>query len=79
MVWWLSRVVWVVMAWVKSWVVAWVSWIVWVVAIAPIGIIAYIPVPVVPRVARIAIPRVVEWVYVDAPAVVPRRRVDAER
>ena len=71
------------MAWVKSWVVAWVvAWvsrIVWVVAISPIGIIAYIPVPVVPRVARITIPRVVEWVYVDAPAVVPRRRVDAER
>ena len=68
MVRWLSRVV-VVMVTRE---VTRASWIVWVVAIAPIGIIAYIPVPVVPRVARIAIPRVVEWVYVDAPAIVPR-------
>ena len=64
---------WIVRSWVVTRVIAWVSRIVWIVAIAPIRVIADIPVPIVPRVVRVAIPRVVEWVYVYVPAVVPRR------
>jgi hypothetical protein len=35
------------------------------------GVVTYCPIPVVPRVARIAPHRVVEWIYMVAPTIVP--------
>lgn len=49
-----------------------------VVVVVIVAVVAYVPVPVVPRVVRIAPPRVVTGTGVEAPAKVPRRRVEAE-
>ena len=64
-------------------VVVVVMWIEWIVVAPPIPvvvewIIAHRPVPIVPRVAWISPHRVVERIYMVAPAIVPWRGVDTE-
>ena len=66
-------IVWVIMRIIVRMVMVVIEWVIVTTPIPVVveGVVTYCPIPVVPRVARIAPHRVVEWIYMVAPTIVP--------